>query len=277
MLQRLQTYYLIAHNSFDFTLRQLFRWRRGGLKSVNESKADLYAHLPPKERMETENIAARLKQEYHLEQFYNHSCADNYRENLFYIKVLEEALQKSDAALPDPVHVADIGPSTWFYVHGLYAFLKSWQSPAGRELHLSGYECDPYRVYADLYSRYDHAQANLTGLPNVTYVPQPFKAHLASFELILMLFPFVFQEDHLKWGLPGGMFTPEGLFQAAWVSLKPGGWLLIVNQGEAEHAAQKAMLENNGIQWAAAFRFETPLFHYDIPRFVIVAQRNGNL
>jgi SAM-dependent methyltransferase len=275
MLRRLQSLYLSSRNSLDYALRQFFRWRRSGLNQHNESKAGLYAALPDNQRAQAETVATRLLQEYRLDLFYRRSAADNYCENLFYLNLLEEALQNSGVVLPADVSVADIGPSTWFYVQGLYAGLKWWRFPAGRKVQLTGYEGDAYRVYADYYSRYDHALANLKGLENATYEPVAFQPHPAKFDLILMLFPFVFLEDHLKWGLPRSMFEPQVLLQAAWSSLKPSGYLVIVNQGEAEHKTQRKMLEMNNIQVSTSFCFETLLYQYDIPRYCIVVQRHA--
>lgn len=60
---------------------------------------------------------------------------------------------------------------------------------------------------------------------------------------------------------------------AAWESVRPGGSVLIVNQGGDEHAAQLEMATALGIAVGHAARFESPLFHYSLPRFVISAQK----
>ncbi len=259
------TVFAQLHNAIDYPLRQLFRWGRGGLRWRNESKAEAYAHNPAA-ALESQ----RLLQAYDLGYFARHSRARNYRENLYYLALLERGL----ADLSTPAgwsRVADIGASDWFYVQALHAYLKRHHTAPT----LIGYEADAYRVYNDLHSRQDYAQAYMRGLPAdaVVYEPRAFVSQPAAFDLVTLFFPFVFERDHLAWGLPRGLFRPQSLLAAAWASLRPGGALLIVNQGADEHAAQQAALSTLGIPIHQAARFESPLFYYPIPRYLISAQK----
>ncbi len=252
------------HNAIDYPLRQLFRWTRGGLHWRNESKAEVYAQNPA-----AATEAQRLLQSFDLAHFSRHSRARNYRENLYYLALIERAL----ATVPGGSweRVADIGASDWFYVHALYAFLRR-RHPAPT---LVGYEADAYRVYNDLHSRQDYAQAHIRGLPTdrVVYEPRAFVAQPAALNLVTLFFPFVFERDHMAWGLPRGLFRPQSLLSAAWSSLQPGGALVIVNQGTDEHEQQRAMCAEIGIDVIDGARFESPLFHYPIPRFFLCAQK----
>ena len=264
----------------DYPLRQLFRWRRAGLRLRNEPKHALFTQLPAEQRVQAEAAADRLLTHYPLQYLHAHSRAENYRENLFYLELLERALNIARPALPDELIAGDIGPSHWFYVHALYALWSAWDRPAAapRSVTLTAYEADAFRVYGDLHSRWDHAQAHWQGLPGdrVRYEPRAFTPAPAAFDALTMLFPFVFESDHLKWGLPGRMFQPAELLAAAWASLRPGGVLIVINQGEAEHHAQRQGLEAQGLPVAAAFRHESLLFRYDLPRYGLVCVRLGN-
>ncbi len=266
---------LDARNRLDYPLRQLFRWRRSGFRIHPRLEDDPFAALPAGDRPRAAALAGRLASAYHLEGFAAQTTPLNYRENLFYLHLLESALEASAISLPDPVRAADIGPSHWFYVQALAALLRWWRTPRPRQIDLQGYEIDPYRVYADLHSRYDHALGHMRGLPGVRYIPRGFSAQPAAFHLIFMLFPFVFSQDHLEWGLPGSLFQPRALLQAAWQSLQSGGLLIIVNQGEEEHRAQRALLEAEGIPIRAAFRHDPLLFRYSLDRFALTACRDG--
>ena len=254
------------HNAIDYPLRQLFRWSRGGLRWRNESKAEVYAHNPA-----AAAESQRLLQSYDLAHFSRHSQARNYRENLYYLALTERALAKATMLNTGWARVADIGASDWFYVHALYAFLRR-RHPAPT---LVGYEADAYRVYNDLHSRQDYAQAHMRGLPDdrVVYEPRAFVAQPAAFDLVTLFFPFVFERDHMAWGLPRGLFRPQSLLAAAWSSLQPGGALVIVNQGADEHERQRAMCAESGVAVIEGGRFESPLFHYQIPRYFLCAQK----
>jgi SAM-dependent methyltransferase len=254
-------------NRADFALRRRIAWNRPGLRIENEPKTKLL--LDP----EVDRLAAALVQTYHLAPFRDASRADNYLENLYYLDLLEKALKASGGELPGEIEAADIGVSSWFYVQALHSVLTWWRCPEQRKVSLRGYEADPYRVYADLYSRYDHARAHMRGLSGVSYVPVPFITQPDAFDLVTMLFPFVFVDDALRWGLPGRMFEPADLLAAAIESLKPGGILIIVNQGKAEHDRQREMLTAAGLPIAAAYRHEPCFYSYPIDRYVLVSRR----
>ncbi len=258
-------------NRVDFTLRQCIGWRRPGLKFKNQSKDGLFLQLSEALRQKTETRAAALEKKYDLEDLRENSTADNYLENLYYLDMLEKALDASGRQLPGEVLAADIGCSSWFYVRALAALLRRWGCPTERNMNLEGYEADPYRVYADFHSRMDHAAAHSQGLQGVVYRPRPFTRQPERYDLIIMLFPFVFIDDALRWGLPAGLFHPEALLAGAVASLKPGGLLVVFNQGEKEHARQRQMLEQACLTLRASYRHDPLFFSYKIDRYVLVS------
>ena len=262
-------------NRIDFALRQAIRWSRPGLHLVNEDKTSLLRHLPPASRSQALQEASVLRRAYRLEALYHLSTVDNYLENLFYVQLMETALNRVNVVLPDPLHVVDIGPSSWFYIRGLYQFLKLWNTSKPRRLDVIGYETDPYRVYSNFYSRYDHAQAYCSGLEGVKYIPSAFKPIVGKWDVALLFFPFVFLPDHLRWGLPQNTHQPLKLLEQAWASVKPGGVLLVVNQGEKEAAEQQKLFNAANIAIRAAFPFDSILYQYPLRRFVHVAVRSG--
>ena len=273
MFRQISSIYLRLRNAVDYPLRQFFHWRRGGLRLPSGSHTGLFNDLPTGQGARAVLLADRLRTDYHLDPIMEDSTPGVYRENLFYLDLLETALERVDVSLADPLAAADIGPSHWFYVRALVSLLHWWRCPRGRGLELTGYEVDAYRVYANFHSRYDYAQVYIRDLPDVTYLPQPFQQKESSLDLALMLFPFVFERDHLRWGLPAGLFQPERLLEDAWLSLKPGGVLVIVNQGLEEHTAQAARLASLGIVPRAAYRQDPLLFTYPLDRYVLVATR----
>jgi len=257
-------------NRIDFPLRQRIAWERTGLGFKQESKHALFDYLPEDGRKQAKEREVLLRSAYHLDNFYNNSTCQQYREALYYLDLLEAAIDAAAPTLPDTLTMADIGVSHWFYVQTLHALLKWWHCPDGRQLKLHGFECDPYRVYANLHSRFDYAIAHIGKLADVDFHPYAFSKHPPTFNLVLMLFPFVFQHDHLQWGLPGNYFNPQDLLLAAWQSLQSGGLLITVNQGAEEHQAQLKLLSHLPNPTAASFEFTSPFFEYELPRFVTV-------
>jgi len=260
-------------NAIGHSLRQLIKRKKGIPLVPNESKQELFAHLPVNERKQADATARQLFSDFHLHDLFENSSADNYRQNLFYLEMLERAFSEADVQIPQNIVAADMGPSDWFYVKALHAALKWWKNSDGREVQLTGYEADAFRVYPNGFSRYDFAQSYIQGLEKVKYIPEEFIRQAENYDLITMLFPFVFIKGHLKWGLPFRRFDPIKLLRDVWDSLKPGGVLIIVNQGEAEHRAQKDMLLSENISPAVAFQHPSQLYHYKLVRYVFVAIR----
>ena len=192
-----------ARNTLDYSLRRRIHWRRGGVPFRNEPKKDLFNDLPPGTYELAHEAEVRLRQEYHLQAFYTDSTCENYRENLFYLEMLERALGTAAPQFTSTISACDIGPSSWFYVQALAALLQWWgDSEIGREAALYGYEVDAYRVYADFRSRCDHALAHMRDLSDVHYIPASFRRQDGKFDVITHLFPFILLPDHLIWGLP---------------------------------------------------------------------------
>lgn len=140
---------------------------------------------------------------------------------------------------------------------------------------MNGYEVDAYRVYNDLYSRMDYAMMYSGDLQNVEFIPRTFEMQPDTFDIVTLFFPFVFIKDHLKWGLPDILFKLKDMISDTWDSLKIGGVMVIVNQGEAENRKQRDELDELDIPILSSFKHESTLFSYEIPRYVILVIKNG--
>jgi hypothetical protein len=268
---KIQTIITSAKNAVEYPLRQWIRWRRGIPQFPDESKERLFDHLSPDKKKEALAVEKGLREKYHLQTLQTHSTANNYRVNLFYLEMMDKAFSHASPSLPESLHAADVGASDWFYLRGLHACLQWWDTSKPRAIQLIGYEADAYRIYGNLHSRFDCACAHMQGLENVSYVPKGFSPRPGHFHVLTLFFPFVFLKDHLIWGLPRRKFSPDKLLENVLMSLKKNGTLFIVNQGQAEHETQKNMLSKHGITPLSAFEHASLMYHYNIPRYVLLA------
>jgi len=262
-------------NKLDFKIRQMVRWKRGGLQLSRVSKTNVFTPLAAPEKQRAKGIEARLLRTYDFQDVIDRGDKDNYCINLYYLELLETTFNLFDRKLPQTVDVADIGCSSWFYVRALHSFLSGWRMDAGKRIiNLTGYELDAYRPYFNLFSRYDYAHVFSKNLTHTRYVPEGFQLQKESFDIVCQFFPFVFTKDHLEWGLPAEYFFPGDLLQDAWSSLRKDGILLVVNQGIEEHERQKELFAGLKITPGVSFRVDSHLFHYGIDHFVLGATKD---
>ncbi len=273
-LARLQRWMQSAYNAVDYPLREFFALQRGAPNLEAEPDRELFADLPDEGRRRAEARSTRLLSRYHLNSLRQLYPVDLIRKNLYYLDLLETTFPKDGIEFWGDVRAADIGPSHWFYVRALHAFLTWYQCPEGRKTALFGFEPDAYRIYPDFHSRRDHARAHIQGLEQVDFLPERFLGDCGTFEVITQFFPFVFLEDHLAWGLPRRLFTPQRLIAAITESLSGGGVLLVVNQGEEEHQRQLELLKGFPIIIQNRGRFTSIFYRYEVPSWFILGVRS---
>lgn len=263
--------FLTAYNALDFRLRNLFAFSRGKAALGEKDPGPSWSSA-----LEDDQARARqrvLGQDYRLGELLEYGSQDLYLKNLFYLDALDQAFARCGVILPDPLAAVDVGPSHWFYVRALWASVTWWARDQPRDVILEGYEPDAYRVYPDLYSRRDHARAHVGNLDDVVYHPDPFPGGPARYDLVTQFFPFMFLDDHLAWGLPRRKFSPSGLMEELWISLKPGGTWLILNQGTGEHREQVRLLEKLFERSGCGFRLTSPFYAYDQPTMITVVRK----
>jgi hypothetical protein len=264
---------LDLRNRLDFAIRQWVHFPSRTVKAKDGLHPDFMADYPKEIRHQAADEITRLRAAYPVEGIESIASKRDIRENYFYLAMLDEAFRRSAAALPADVTAADIGPSSWFYVQSLYAALCRYGTYQPRIVNLTGFEVDAYRLYADFHTRRDHALANIRCLTAVTFVDHGFEPKNSTYDVLTVFFPFVFQKDHLEWGLPRRLFDPAGLLDDAMVSLKPGGLLVIVNQGLAEHDEQQRLILNAGLTPVAAFKMNPLLFEYSLDRYILTVKK----
>ncbi|MEB3196315.1 MAG: hypothetical protein VKP62_03840 [Candidatus Sericytochromatia bacterium] len=242
----------------DYPVRSRIRWRRNTPRLPHEDKTGLF---DPAAEPEVNRLVSR----YQLEAWAEASGRGAFECSLIYLHMVERAFEGAGVALPEPLTAVDIGPCDWFYVQSIIGFLRHWGSATPRTIHFDGVELDAYRLYLDLRSRHDWAEAYIGDVPGVTYLASDGLAYERQVDVAFMFFPFIFMTDHRKWGLPRNLLRPESLLAHVVRCLKPGGTLLITNQGAAERERQHAMLAELGLEvsWYEAYQHPLAAFEPD--------------
>lgn len=247
-------------NTIDFFLRQKFVFSRKNYFEKNEDKEGLLA--TPK-ALERENF---LVETYNLEFLNSNSTRQNYTENLYLIDLLDTYLKPNHV---NDLRILDIGCKNWFYAKSEHAFFKKYCG----NLTLDGIELDANRLYSNFYSRKEVAKFYIKGLENTNYIEGNFLNHNEKYDYIVWILPFVVEEPLLKWGLPLKHFQPEKMLEHAYESLKDGGQIFIINQGEAEYDVQKELCEKLSIKFNPLVEIQSDFLEYQIPRFGILIKK----
>jgi SAM-dependent methyltransferase len=266
------TPYRVLRNLVDYPLRRKLKVRRP-VRDVKPAGLDYALDVLQEE---DQREARRLISSYGLEALAQRGTRRDILENLFYLDMIVTALAGANVQLPvGKLTAVDAGVGHWFYVQALYAALRQWRASRAREVELLGFELDPYRVYDDGHSRADWADWYLRAVPEAIYVPEDARRWKPQPHVAFMLFPFVFATDADKWGLPRTVFQPVELLQHVWRGLRPGGALIVSNQGRDEADEQKRLFAKAGVPPTWGTRFASPFFRYKEPRYIYVAVKGA--
>ncbi|MNT68548.1 hypothetical protein D3C72_2067920 [compost metagenome] len=107
-------------------------------------------------------------------------------------------------------------------------------------------------------------------LAGVRYRAQDVRAYDRPVDVAFMLYPFLFEDDHRAWGLPRRYLRPAELLAHVSGLVKPGGTLVIANQGAAERERQHALLAEAGLPVAWWGRHRTELYPFEPERYLTV-------
>lgn len=254
--------------NLDYPLRQLVRWRRGAPPLPAEPKAGLFTG-------DTLARAEQLVGAYGLAGWRQVSGRSAYARSLFYLEMLVHAFDAAGLSLPERVTAVDVGVADWFYAPVLHGFLRHHGTAAPRTALLDGLELDAFRVFADFRSRHDWATATIAGLSGTRYLPIDARRYTRRVDVAFMFYPFIFQADHSRWGLPRRHLRPAELLERVLANLAPGGVLLIANQGPAERLEQHRLLAEAGLTVAWWGRHDSGFHTYEPERYVTVVVKPG--
>ncbi|MCC7396553.1 MAG: hypothetical protein IT455_05745 [Planctomycetes bacterium] len=222
-----------------FLLRSRLCWSRGEAPLVDEAKHGLFEAAP------AQALAARLGRDFELGPLTARSTRTILRSNL---ARLDGLLRLADglqlpAGADGTVRAADFGCGDFHYATALQRWLAH-HGGGRRQVVLRGFELDGYGLYRDGHSRADHARAHarLAGDGVSFAVADCTALRLPPQDVVSLFFPFLSVYACLAWGTPLSRLRPRRLLRRAVASLRPGGWLVVVDQTAAEFARLERLL-----------------------------------
>lgn len=233
-----------------FAASRALRWQRPGYA---ESPARELTGLPA-------SVIARIDElrRVHGVCFEQRYHRLNSLENYVYLDLLDRLRAVAGADWPQPGgRWLDVGSKHFWYAPVLRAALAPSR--------LTGIEIEGYRIYPDGHSRHDYAQHYLAALPDTDYRVMDAMDWREPVDGISGFYPFLLPGTVLAWGLPVSVLRPRALFAHLARCLRPGGHLLMVNQGEDEWRRARALAELAGLRLIVEQGIEKPLLPRPAP------------
>lgn len=252
-------------NEIAFALRSRLRWSRGPVALANEDKADVFAFLPPAERASALAAAQQRRRWPELARLADRSSCTTWLDSLARLDGLDRLV--GDRLVPagddGVVRALDVGCGDFRYATAMAAWLARQGLRSGaapRRAVLRGIELDGHGVYRDGHARADHARAHAelasSNGAEVRFEVADFARRVwPEQDVVTLFFPFLTAHACLQWGAPLSRLRPRRLLARAVASVRPGGWLLVVDQTAAEHARLTALLAGHPVEPVATASF----------------------
>ena len=161
------------------------------------------------------------------------------------------------------IKILDIGCKNWFYAEGMHRYFSTFCN----NFQLDGVELDAFRLYSNLYSRFEVAKYYAKELKNCNYITGNLLEVSGKYDYITWFLPFVVIQPHVFWGLPKKYFYPPKMLAHAYTLLNKNGEMLIINQTELEANVQRELLEELKIPYEFLGEIKSEYFQYSYPRY----------
>lgn len=255
-------------NELAFALRSRLRWSRGRVTIANEPKDGVFDFLPAAERAAAERRAQHWRRWPELQRLAGCSSRTTWLDALARLEGLERLVGELAPPVGDDgaLRALDVGCGDFRYATALAAFFarhgrRSGEAP--RRVVLRGIELDGHGIYRDGHARADHAAAHAelaTGGGDVQFQIADFtRRRWPEQDVVTMFFPFLSAHACLQWGVPLSRLRPRRLLASAVAAVRPGGWLLVVDQTPDEHRRLVGLLAGHPMQLLATDSFASAL------------------
>lgn len=253
-------------NELGFLVRSSIRWSRGEPALPNESKQALFDFLPPAERADAERRLAGWRHWPEIEELAAHGSRTTLLDAVHRLEGLERLVgaRSLPCGADGTIRALDVGCGDFRYAPALAGWLGRQGAAAARRVVLRGIEVDGFGVYRDGHARVDHARAHArlaaAGGAEVRFEVADFaRKRWPQQDVVSMFFPFLGVRACLAWGLPLSRLQPTRLLRRAVASVRPGGWLLVVDQTQAERQRLRQLLADQPVTCFAEASFATTL------------------
>jgi SAM-dependent methyltransferase len=176
-----------------------------------------------------------------------------WRESLYALDVVSTHLGSSAAG-----RALDIGSKNGAMLPGLATAL-----PAGWD----AVELDAHRRYLWGSTRRVYGESLAALFPDCRFLAADVRTVTGEYSVITWFLPFLTPEPLSAWGLPDSHLAPEALLRHALGLLRPGGVMLVVNQGDHEAELQQALFSKLAVPAQALGPVTSALSLYSRPRF----------
>ncbi len=234
-----------AYYRWWYEVSQGFTWSR---RDYREEPAQT---LPVSLSVDQQQTIQGLQLKYG-EKFEDQFAASTALENYEYLNLFDQIQEKFNWQPAFDKDLVDVGSLNFYYAPALQAFFHPRQ--------LSGIELEGYRVYTNLYNRFEYAQCYIRPFKNTSYTVMDFCDFTETVDGITCFYPFVIPEPLLAWRLPLKVFQPQRLFEQITRSLRKEGVLLMLNHGEEEAQVACDLARHCGLQLQSVPQPLPPLF-----------------
>lgn len=245
-------------NECAWAIKQRWRSSRTPWLTRAEARHSPSQRLAPEQRARYETLA----QHYPLTRLGDYLSAEQWRENLYVLDILDQQLGQNRAMAPGPG--LDVGCRNFSYLPALHAYsAHPWH----------GVELDAHARYWNGSTRAAYGRAIATHYPGCVYHATSVTALTGSFVLIVWFLPFLNLDTLVAYGLPRRYFDPPTLLSATHRLLAPGGTLLIVNQGAHERDTQQQLCADLALPCTQPQLVTSVFSPFRLPRYVTLLHK----
>lgn len=243
-------------NRLFLKLRSTLRFQRGHYQENGITEAGYSAFIQSCNE-EQRNLLGYLENKYPLSRWRSLLTEESYKKNLATLHTLDQFFH-AKAELPINMQILEAGCQDFSRLPALEAFFQT------RSLNpdITGLELDPFPILDSFHSRADKASYYIShSLVSADYNAGDFFNWQAQYDFVICFYPFVSPHPALAWGIPADYGNAHRWMESLQRTLKPGGFALLVHQGDwEEEAFDKARNSQDGLRLIHRKIVDCPLY-----------------